>query len=372
MSNIDCLINIIGVTRLDCDCITPDLEIPGTEEPPVPTDDQWFKVSTSGFYVHELEGVVSIETVKDVVSCQKLYEFYQTLLSNSITDVADDLSAAINERYKKRDSDYVGFIGSRQGRQVLNITEDFAGLKIAVHPSSGGVVVIKNIGILMDQTAEFNVEIYRRYVDIDAYELVDTIEGVNSTANVYTDNILEEKIILPMQIENEGKLEYYFLYNKSLIAGMDPLNNLASCGCGYKENRLKKLISYGGVAGDSVDNMGNWNMTTYGNGIVLDVEVRCNAEAILCKMFNNSPEWGKYVAHAVIYKAAWKIHKAILSSNAITQEVMSNRESVKENMTDFENEYWTRIKYLVQNVDLTLTDCYQCDNSKLQVKQILL
>lgn len=362
-NNTECLNGIIGVTRKDCECFDEDLTIPEG------TDPDWYKKSTSGFFIHQLDGIVSMETVRDIISCEELWEFYQGIISDSIRETADDISANINEKYKKKESNFVGFIGSRTANKPIILGKAFAGLKLNVNQRSGGVVVIKGIGVLLDTTSVFNIEVYRRYADIDQYELVDTIEGINSVANGYSENIFEEPLILPMQVENEGEIEYYFLY--STAAG-NPRNNLASCGCGRKEVTLKREVNYGGVSGDDIEEMGSWNHSEFSNGIVLDAEIRCNAEAMICNMFKVSSEWGKYVAHAVLYKAGWKIHKAILSSNAITQDVMANRETVSENMDHFDSEYWSRIRYLVQNVDLTLNDCYTCDGRKLKVTQILL
>lgn len=358
----ECLDNIIGVTRKDCECFTDELN--GDFE------NDWYKKSNSGFYVHELEGVVSMSAVSDAIgSCDELAEFYDTVLKNAVRETGDDISASINERYKKKETNFVGFIGSRTSSKALILSGNYAGMKLIVNEMAGAVIVIKAVNLMINTTAEFNIEIYRRYVETDLFELFDTIEGVNSNINSYTENKLETNILLPMEIENEGKIEYYLLYN---MQGMQPRNNLASCGCGRKEHQLKALLNYGGVSGNELDELGTWPLTEYGNGIVLDAEVRCNAETIICKMYNASPEWAKYVAHAVLYKAAFKIHKSLLSSNNITQEVLANRESVNDNMNGFDSEYWSRVKYLVQNVDLRINDCYICDNRNLKVSQILL
>lgn len=360
-----CLENIVGITPKECDCFTEDLT--ASEES---VDVDWYKKSTSGFFVHELEGVISMNAVRDAIgTCEQLADFYLTTIKNSIRETGDDISASINERYKKKETNFVGFVGARSSSKGLVLNGDYAGLKLIVNETSGAVIVIKALGIMMTTTEDFSIQIYRRYVETDLYELVDTIEGVSSVANSYSLNALADPIFLEMDIENEGQLEYYLLYQRN---GMQPRNNLASCGCGRKEHQLKKLLNYGGVDGNDLDEMGSWGLSTYGNGIVLDAEVRCNAETIICKMFSASPEWGKYVAHAVLYKMAFKIHKKLLSSNNVTQEVLANREQVDANMRDFESEYWSRIKYLVQNVDLRLNDCYVCDNRKLKVSQILL
>jgi len=362
-----CLNNIIGLTKKDCDCIDNSMVTDPVDQYPA----DWYKLSTSGYYIDRLEGIVSIDAMKDVVNCQEFAEFVKDIIDDSIRDTAKDISASINERYKKKETNFVGFIGTRTANKTLNLDGNYAGMKLNIVERTGAVIVIKGIGLFLDTTSVFNVLVYRRYTETDIIELVDTIEGVNSTANAYTSNLLEEPLLLPMEIENEGEIEYLFLYEMN---GMQPRNNDAHCGqCGRKERDLKKLIySYGGVKGDDIDEMGGWSTSDYNHGIVLDAEIRCNAEAIICTMFNASPEWSSYVAQAVLYKSAWKIHKAILSSNNITNEIMTNRETVEANMEEFDSEYLTRITYLSQNVDLSLNGCYVCGNDNMKRSQILL
>lgn len=365
-NTIDCLDNIIGVTPLTCDCIDQVLNPEGSEE----TDPDWYKKSTSGFFIHTLDGVVELNTVKDIVHCENMNEFYKRLIHESIVESDDDVSAGLNARYKKKDSNFVGFLGSKSSGKLLNLTTAYAGMRIETRNQLDGVLVVKGIGVNMGVVAEFNVLIYRRYVETDLYELVDTIEGVSSFANSYKPNPFEEPIILPMHIDSEGDIEYYFLYDN--VAALKPRDNRASCGCGSKEHQLSKLISYGGVSGDVLSSFGGWSSSINANGIVLDIEVRCDAEAMICKMYNANLDWKKYMAHAVLYKAAMKIQKKMLSTNTITQEVIANAEIIQGNLNDFEIEYNSRIKYLIQNIDLSVSGCYTCNDKRMKVTQILL
>lgn len=369
-NNIECTEDIIGISRKDCTCLENDLKTTEDESAdPVVYDTDWYKKSKSGLYIDELEGMTDIETIKDVVSCEKLSDFFKTVIGNSIKQTTDDVGAQINERYKKKESNFVGLIGSKTSDRALSLPSSMASMRIDVKETTGGVMVVKALGTLMNTTREFNVTIVRRYVDTNYYELVDTIEGVNSLANSYVENIIDEEIILPMQIDNEGDIEYFFIY---VLDGMQPRNNLASCGCGSRERKLKNMINFSGAYGDDIANLANWTENDYSNGLVLDIEIRCNVEATICLMYKASPEWANYLAQAVLYKTAYKIHKTILASNQITQAVMSNAETINANMNDFDAEYWSNIKYIVQNVDIKLTDCYICKNQRGAVNQILL
>lgn len=353
----NCMTGMIGITRKDCDCIEelqPEL-----------------KTSSSGYFLHELSGVEEIETVQDIVKCEDLNEYYTTLLENTNREVGDDISAQITERYSRKESDFVGVLGSRSHSKTVNVLGDYIALKIRPENNSDGVLSIKSVGIAFDTTATFDAVIYRYYTETEMIETVDTIEGLSSTANAYVENTLEQAIKLPLAIQGEGRIEYFVVVPR--VNDLKPRNNGTSCGCGRKERKLLSMIQFWGVQGSDLQNIGNWSSNSnYVNGIVLNAEIRCDAEAFVCKMNENDLGWSKYLAQAILFKSAWKLHKEILSSNELTQAVLMDRETVEKNMGEFDTEYWQRIRYLIQNMNMDLTSCYSCNDKKLKVSQILI
>lgn len=132
------------------------------------------------------------------------------------------------------------------------------------------------------------------------------------------------------------------------------------------------MINFEGVQGNEIESIDTWRVNSnYINGIVLNAEIRCDAESFICKMKEHNQGWSKYLAQAVLYKTAFKLHKEILSSNQLTQAVLMDRETIANNMTEFESEFWSRVRYLVQNIDLSLTSCYSCNNKNGRVSTIL-
>lgn len=353
----NCFNGIIGITKKECDCVEPL-----NEE---------LKKSSSGYYLHELSGIEDIETVQDIVKCENLNEFYTTLLRNAEREASDDLSAQVTERYTKKDSDFNGFLGSRSHSKTLNVNNPYFGLKLMPNKRSDGVIYITSIGICFDKTATFDAKIVRFYEDTGMIEDVDVIEGLNSSANAYVENKLDESIKLPLSLDGEGTIEYYIFIDNS--EDMKPRNNISSCGCGRKERKLLQMVRFTGTQGSDLLNIDNWATNEgYVNGIVLSAEIRCDSEAFLCSMNKSNEGWSKYMAQAILYKSAWKLHKEILSSKELTQAVLMDREEMEKNMNEFDGEYWTRIKYLVQNMDMNLTTCYECNDSNLKVSMIRL
>lgn len=347
---------MIGITRKDCDCIEQI--------------DESLKSSSSGYYLHELSGVEEIETVQDIVKCENLTEYYQTLLENASRETSDDLTAQITERYSRKESDFIGVLGSRSHSKSINVSGDYIGLKLVPEKRSDGVLYIKSVGIAFNKTLTFDAKIIRFYKETEMIEEVDTIEGLNSTMNAFVDNTLDAPIKLPLSIQGEGQIEYYIVIPRT--EDVLPRNNGSSCGCGRKERKLLSMVQFWGVQGNDLDSVDTWSSNSnYVNGIVLNAEIRCDSESFICSMNDHNQGWSKYFAQALLYKTAWKLHKEILSSNELTQAVLMDRETVANNMTEFENEYWSRIRYLVQNMDMNLTTCYTCNDRRLKVSQIL-
>lgn len=342
----ECKIKNIGITRKECPCIE---DLPES-----------MKTSENGYFLHELSGIEEIQTVSDIVNCEDLEDFYQTLIDNSRKEVIDDLSAQISERYSKRSSNFSGVMGSRSHSRSLNIDKDFIGLKIVPSANSDGTIYIKSVGISFDTKIEgFTAELYRYYKGSGMIEKVDEITDLNSSANGYIDNMLVDPVKLPMSIQGEGAIEYYLVIPKE---GFSPRNNGSSCGCGGKERRLLSMLKFNGVSGDDLQDLNKWsNQTSNVNGIVLGIEIKCDADQFICSMYQEDSGWSSYFHHALLYKTAYKLHKQILSSKELTQAVLMDRETVANNMNDFESEYWSRIRYLVQNMNTDLTTCYTCN-----------
>lgn len=353
----NCLNGAIGISNIDCDCQEPLNET--------------LKQSKSGYFLHDLSGVVDLSTVVDIVQCQDLNSFYTRLLEGATREAKDDLSAQISERYKRTDLDFSGILGSRSHSKVLDVKSKYIALKITPRKGTDSTLFIKSVGIAFDKTVDsFDAVIYRVYDDTEMIEEIDVIEGLKSIANTFNDNIIEESISLPLSIQGEGHFDYYIVIDRS-VHEFKPRNNGASCGCGGKERKLLSSVGFSGVNGEEIENIDNWSAQSVNvNGIVLNAEIKCDSEMFICKM-NDESGWRQYMAQAILYKAAAKLHREVLSSKKLTQAVLMDRETVANNMNLFEADYWERIRFLVQNMDLSKTSCFGCNNKNMAMKNIL-
>src|SRR5690606_1451378 len=111
----------------------------------------------------------------------------------------------------RKESDFVGVLGSRSHSKSIAVSGDYIGLKIVPEKRSDGVLYIKSVGIAFNKTLTFDATIYRYYKETEMIEVVDMIEGLNSTINAFVENTLDAPIKLPLSIQGEGAIEYYIV-----------------------------------------------------------------------------------------------------------------------------------------------------------------
>lgn len=361
-----CTENIIGITQKDCDCFTESLQSD-------PVIAGWYHLSTSGLFLDELDGIESMWSTDESLVCdQTLADFYAKARKTSIVKTQDEVLKQINDRFTKQDRSFIGSLGAKAFTKGVDISEDsFYGMYFRMRPIVDGVMIVNSLDTMFEETATFDVLIYRRYVRSNMYELVDTIEGVESTANRYVKNALTEPMTLPMYDTTDGELEYYFVYDHT---GLTPKNNMPTCGgCGRVESKASNYVTKYGVHGTDTTDLANWERTAVNAyGISLQVEFRCDADSLICRMFETLNEWKQQFAYSVLLKAGIIVHNEIIRSPEVSRAQMIDRDGVIAQMGVWEADYYNRVTWLAQNVNPNVNDCYMCDNKKLKVSPILL
>lgn len=361
-----CTENLIGITQKDCDCFTNSLQ----SDPPV---DGWYHQSTSGLFLDELDGIESMWSADESLVCdQTLADFYAKARKTSIIKTQDEVLKQINDRFLKQDRSFIGSLGAKSFIKGVDITEDqFYGMYLRMRPIIDGVMILNSLDTMFEETAVFDVTIYRRYLRSNMYEVVDVIEAVESTANRYVKNALTEPMVLPMYDTTDGELEYYFVYDHT---GLTPKNNMPTCGgCGRVESKASNYVTKYGVHGNDPADLVSWVKTSsYAYGLSLQVEFRCDADSLICRMFETLNEWKQQFAYAVLLKAGLIVHNEIIRSPEVSRAQMIDRDGVIAQMNVWEADYSLRLTWLAQNVNPNVNDCYMCDNRKLKVSPILL
>ena len=346
----ECLKNIVGITNTDCDCILNSLTSEEIES---------LRISKSGLYTDDLAGGVSLKSLSGVDSCKLFSEIAIDSRNNAIKATEDDLIMALSERYAKNKNKYIGRLGNYAFSKPLETSKIYVGHKLQPHDKSDAVMIIKGLEIAVTTTSNLVLKIIAAPVGASVGEtLLDLpIETIAGARKVVT---LSEPLKLNF-MSNGQSIEYYIVYDKTALNGGQPMNNTISCGCGTEKN-LKSFIKFDGIELNNLSDLNTKVLTSWANGISLDVEVRCETANFICREYDENDAVSVALAYAIWYKAGELIIESVMKSTEVSRLVLVSREYLWGKRNHFRAEYEARIKWLVSDkgIDINSTDCFIC------------
>lgn len=353
-----CYDYIIGLSRTECDCHDPKT---GYELD--------YDTSFSGLYldeVHPLNNLIGLENCDN----QDIWRIMALARERAVTTFVADTNALISKNYKLRYRPYTGVIGRIRHNKDLNLGSTYAGVIFRCNPIKSGVMVINAIGTLFNFTGT---------VDVTIYDNLNNNHGtytLNATTDTFVVNTIAS-LTLPLFSDYVDTLEYYFIYT---LGANQPRNNDLSCNCHSfkpyynlqspyytkakpKEYGWANYVMVGGVECDSLDFM-NLDLSggKYMNGLTMGVEFRCKVGEALCKDeldFIGDPIAGA-IAHAVLYRASYHLADAIITTGEINRQSLMNREQLVAYQMEWVTKYDEMKTYIVENLDVTKSDCIEC------------
>ena len=355
----NCYDYVIGLSRTECDCHDPKT---GYELD--------YNTSNSGLYLDEVHPLNNLSGLENCDN-QDIWRIMALARERAITTFVADTNAIISKNYQLKYRPYTGVIGRIKHDKDLNITNTYAGIIMKCNPVKSGELVINAIGTLFNFTGT---------VDVTIYDNLNTNHGtytLTTTEDTFVINTLPTPLTLPLYSDYTDELEYYFIYT---VGANQPRNNDLSCNCGtfkpvyslkFPYYTKKKPPEYGwanyvmvgGVVTDDLDFM---NADLSGsdelNGLTLTVELRCKVGETLCKDeldFVGDPIAGA-IAHAVLYRAAFHLADMIITTGEINRQSLMNREQLVEYQKEWLEKYNEMILYIVDNIDISKSDCIEC------------
>lgn len=350
MVTMKCLDGIVGGFNTDCDCATANC---------TPEQIAELQQSASGLYVDEVEGGITLKSVKGADACKDLCQTFIDAINEAEQRTANDVSVALGSLYKQNKQKYIGVIGEKKSTGFATVNSLFAGLKLFPN-STDGVVKVTAVSLLIGQTAQVDINIgYANPHNREAgITLLKTIT-IDAAANLVSTYKFTEPLLLPLTV-NYDPAEYYFYYSTQTPA-VTPRNNKLSCNCGNVLYLQRQFVQSYGVELSYPDDVSSAITNgTYANGISLDVEMICDTGLFMCREFDAQDAISLTLAYAVQYKAAEIVIEKVLRSPEINRYTMMNREYLWGKRNHFRKEYQDRIAYIGQNTDITNTDCFIC------------
>lgn len=341
----DCLTNIIKLSRTECDCF----------EENKPSD---YNEGQSEIYLDELEGI-NLQMVGGAsTNCDEdgIWNLMAWAREEAAKIFKADLLSCINANYTNRRPVFSGLLGQSTFNGNLSLSESKAGINVSFPQIKGGMMTVKRIGLAVNASSAITVDVYSNDPDqttpIASYT-------INSTANTLTYATLSSPLELPMWSANVNRLEYYFVYSR---VGFQPKNGKGDCGCGGTPPLWKNWVSVKGIRGNNTS-YSTFSSDKYINGILLDVDFRCQTGRLICSDeepldFENDG-WAMQIGYANRWKAGELLMQKMLDSPELNRYTMMDRERVYGMRNHARKTYNDFIAYLCDNKEIS-TGCLVC------------
>ncbi|WP_437918583.1 hypothetical protein [Sphingobacterium sp. LRF_L2] len=342
----ECLDNIIGISRTECECLAADIS----------ADDQ---VSISGIYLDEVEGGLKM-TALEKIDCQTFVDKAKQAIKRAKDMFIEQIIAAYQTTdSRKAYEDFSGRIGKTAHLKTLTGLKQFAGLKLALNPIRGAKLVIKQIGLIISREQDVEVSILK-FTD-DSAELVDTIT-IPTIANMRSVYSFDKALELPFTSSSGEAHEYFVVYNT--ITHGNPRDNKAGCNCGRMDRILRSYLKAEGVSSSDIEALPLAKGSDNANGFFLDAEIACVTKSMVCNILKLDDS--NTVAHAIAYKSQELLIEDLLSSPNINRFTMMSKEHLYGTRNHFRKEFEDRIVWLSQTKPLAqVSDCIVCHDNRI-------
>lgn len=350
----NCFDNIIGFTQTTCPCFTGDFN-----------DDA--KKSTSGLFMDELpESEHLLKGFKTTADCGKgLQDLFVSARKSAIDQFYEKLLQEVGIRYKVLQDPFIGLVGQEGHTAALALADTYIGAVYEMRPLKGGYFTVKKVNLFIDQAiTDLNIEVWKAYHIGNKYELQGKITDIKVTtvANGKATKVLTDPLNLPMADDSSYIIHYLFLMDRS--AGWQPLNNAVACGCD-KQTILEKWLYQAGIKGNDKENLlyaqRKTGKANYINGIVLDIDAKCNDTGFICENYTRSPFLKTAIEHAVLYQAVSNLFKSFLRADVINRYTLQKREQMATDQVILHNKFKSRVEWISENLDLSTNNCFVCN-----------
>lgn len=351
-SDVSCFDNIIGLTRTPCN------DYSGLSSD--------YTTSDSGLYMDELIPLHKWESILNCKEGENVFTFMEKARDSAIIDFRIDATEILMRYNRLARNPFKGRIGKVKRSALLSTLTSgyYYGIVLRVDDVVGGEIIITDISTLFEANGT---------VDVLLYNNLNTLIGtytVNTVANTLTNNTVS--ITLPTHSEYVENLEYYFVVQYD--GTNDPYNNefYDDCNslCTAKPTRSNKqfgFTDYMTVSGVTLSQVSDLSDLTYSSnnrcyGLSLGLTARCKVEEIWCyddmDYVGNAVDMA--VAKCIRLLSCMNLIRDIALSENLNFSTIIDKQTLGEWHERWTLEYSEMIDFIVKNIDVTRTDCFEC------------
>lgn len=350
----ECLKDIVGVTPNDKECITGGL---------TSAEILQLQKSTSGLFLEDLPGGIHLKALKYVDATRNLAQMASDAIRNAIKSTEDDVRIALSNRYQGNKSAYLGTIGRMSFATTLAVNKPIQGLRIVPKTYSDATVTINRINIIVNDTAILDVEVWKAPKGSAVGERVKQYP-VSVNANAYSAVAMDAPLVLPL-MELGREIEYWVVYQRLGTMPKDTKIECSTCESAAKASLYEFVDTYG-VELDSIMALNEKKTDSFSHGIILDVDVRCESQRLVCREYDENEAISIAMSRAVWYKAGELLIEDVIKQPDVNRYTTQSREYLWGKRNHFRAEYEARVKYMGAAIDVTQSNCYVCKETANQ------
>lgn len=299
-------------------------------------------------------------------ACKTFMQFAIGARDNAIQTVENDLIVALNNQYKKDKPNFIGQIGRMSYATSLGVARPWQGMQITPHAAGDGVITLNRMFIVLNGAATVNVKILRVIVGSVMGEEVASYP-VTTTANNYTPvDIGTTALKLPLMYQG-NTVEYYVVYDLTGAPGVQPKDTGINCStCNGGIQPFSNYVTVRGVQFNDTSSLNDKITDAFSHGLVLDVEIRCDNEQLICREYSADDAVAVVLAYCVYFKAGELLIEEVLKQTDVSRYTMMAREYLWGKRNHYRAEYEQRLLYLSTSINVTDSNCYVCRNTTNQ------
>jgi hypothetical protein len=365
----DCLDNIVGLSRTTCDCWDTGKPID-------------FNTSLSGLYVSD---IIPLEYTGGATDCEKgnVWDILATAKSQGLKTLLADLNANFAIRNDDRFAPFSGYIAGEKNntQQSLQANNTLAGIRLTPHQIKGGKIVIHGVSLnISGYVGPLDVEIYSSN---DLINPIDTV-SVNVSGSGFDSADFASPVVLDISDRdaqgytfNDPDLEYYIVYQMP-VGGRYANNQIFTGGtcCGRTKgvygSRQYPFLQYtqvSGIEAPATSDLPSPSMSdTLAKGLRIKADYYCDKLQWLCYLSYdqtaaNAPihaEYARMVSYTTQQIIAKNVCSLILSSNNINSVTIWSTEKIMGMHNHFKKNYMEASLWLAANYPKDMMDCLTC------------
>lgn len=349
----DCLNNIIGISRTTCPCLLDGLTSEQIEE---------MRLSKSGLYLDELPGALALKDIGDIGGCLDYFEGAKESLQLAYKMFSDDLEIVMANKYVDKPK-YIGDLGNPSFAGFLAKTKQYQFMQVVPNRPGDAAIILKNIKLTVSATDVIDFFLLAGYPGENPQVIYTT--QVNTVANFGVSIPLPQNKVLPTA-SNGRELSYYFAWKGS--TGTVGRDNKLSCGCSGGNPYEEYVYLKGGES----DNLGMQNTRNdeYSHGFNVSVTISCEAGRLACREYDAKNSIAVATAVAVQNLANYILNEKMLKSSNIKRVTMMNREHLYGKRNHFKKVYEETMQWLVLGLDVTKSGCWICNQKNMQIVNV--